>query len=229
MIKALRVDCLESLDTVCDNSVAPLITDPPYNIAKEKGFTTIGRPGVDGGANNDNFEATLWINKAIPKVKKGRNIVVFWDMRQPITIINTVEELGCEFKDVIRLEKSNPLPRNRYRRFIFDTELALYFDKKGAKWTFNCLDEMPERPCIKTSFGPRRGQQSKGHRSQKPLNGMEWLLERLTNEEDILPNCFMHIGILGVGRKRLNRNCIGCELSEEYFSMAQDRLINPTN
>lgn len=58
---------------------------------------------------------------------------------------------------------------------------------------------------------------------------MEWLLERLTNEGDIVLDCFMGSGTTGVACKKLNRNFIGCELSEEYFSMAQDRLLNNTN
>ncbi|UVD42580.1 adenine-specific methyltransferase [Staphylococcus phage vB_SauM-V1SA22] len=229
MIKLLQGDCLELLDTVEDSSIDAIVTDPPYNIAKENRFTTIGRAGIDFGEWDKNFEPTLWVNKTIPKVKKGGNIVVFCDMRQFTPIIDTMEALGCEFKDVIRMEKSNPMPRNRDRRFIFDTEFALYFVKKGAKWTFNRLDEKYERPCIKTSVTPRSEKQGKGHPTQKPLYAMEWLLERLTNEGDIVLNCFMGSGTTGVACKKLNRNFIGCELSEEYFSMAQDRLLNNTN
>ena len=53
---------------------------------------------------------------------------------------------------------------------------------------------------------------------------MEWLIERLTNEGDIVLDPFMGSGTTGVACQKLNRDFIGCELSDEYFEMAQKRL-----
>lgn len=151
-------------------------------------------------------------------------IVVFIGIKQATPIIEKMESLGCEFKDVIRMVKSNPMPRNRDRRFIFDTEFALYFVKKGAKWTFNRLDEKYERPLIETTVTPKSQKVDKGHPTQKTLYAMEWLLERLTNEGDTILDPFMGSGTTGVACQKLNRDFIGYELSDEYFKMAQKRL-----
>lgn len=35
MIKLLNGDCIDLLDTIEDNSIDCIITDPPYNISKE--------------------------------------------------------------------------------------------------------------------------------------------------------------------------------------------------
>lgn len=224
MIKLFNEDCVEFIKTLQDNSIDAVITDPPYNIAKDNNFTTMGRAGIDFGDWDKNFNPVLWVKELVPKLKKGANIVIFADMRQFTPYIEKLESLGCEFKDVIRMEKSNPMPRNRDRRFIFDTEFALYFVKKGDKWTFNRHDEKYERPLIKTSVTPKREKIDRGHPTQKPLYAMEWLLERLTNEGDIVFDGFMGSGTTGVACSNLNRSFIGCELDKEYFEMANKRL-----
>lgn|SRR5699024_278328 len=224
MINLLKGDCIKLVENLENESIDAVITDPPYNIAKENNFTTMGRAGIDFGDWDKDFDVIKWIEKTIPKVKKGGNIVVFADMRQFSPYITKLEELGCTFKDVIRMEKSNPIPRNRDRRFIFDTEYALYFVKNGDKWTFNRLDKNYERPLIKTSVTPKSQKIGKGHPTQKPLYAMEWLIERLTNEGDVVLDLFMGSGTTGVACQKFNRDFIGCELDEEYFLMAQKRL-----
>ena len=224
MINLLKGDCIQLIETLEDESIDAIITDPPYNIAKENNFKSMGRAGIDFGEWDKDFDTVKWIEKTISKVKKGGNIVICADMRQFSPYITKLEELGCTFKDVIRMEKSNPIPRNRDRRFIFDTEYALYFVKNGDKWTFNRLDENYERPLIKTSVTPKSQKIGKGHPTQKPLYAMEWLIERLTNEGDIVLDPFMGSGTTGAACQKLDRDFIGCELSDEYFKMAQKRL-----
>lgn len=68
------------------------------------------------------------------------------------------------------------MPRNRDRRYIVDSEYAVWFVKKGAKWIFNRQDEKYERPKFVCSI-------EKGlHPTQKPLSLMEWLVKVHTNE-----------------------------------------------
>lgn len=45
----LHGDCLERMKEIPDGSVDLILTDPPYNIAKDNNFTTMGRSGIDFG------------------------------------------------------------------------------------------------------------------------------------------------------------------------------------
>lgn len=224
MINLLKGDCLELLKTLENESIDALITDPPYNIARENNFKSMGRAGIDFGEWDKGFDLVSWISLAVDKVKKGGNVVIFTDWKSVTPIIEELEKNECEVKDMIRIEKSNPIPRNRDRRFITDYEVAVYGVKKGAKWTFNRLDEKYERPLIKTSVTPKSQKIDNGHPTQKPLYAMEWLIERLTNKDDVILDPFMGSGTTGVACQKLNRDFIGCELSDEYFKMAQKRL-----
>ena len=224
MINLLKGDCLELLKTLENESVDALITDPPYNIARKNNFKSMGRAGIDFGDWDKGFDLISWIAVAVSKIKKGGNVVIFTDWKTITPIIEELEKNECEVKDMVRIEKSNPIPRNRDRRFITDYEVAIYGVKKGAKWTFNRLDEKYERPLIETSVTPKSQKVDNGHPTQKPLYAMEWLIERLTNKGDVILDPFMGSGTTGVACQKLNRDFIGCELSDDYFLMAQKRL-----
>ena len=224
MINLLKGDCLELLKTLENESIDALITDPPYNIARDNNFTSMGRAGIDFGDWDKGFNLISWLPIAIEKLKKGGNIIIFTSWKNTTPIIKELEKINCEAKDMIRVEKSNPMPRNRDRRFVTDYEIAIWAVKKGAKWTFNRQLETYERPLIKTKVSPKSEKIEKGHPTQKNIETMEWLIERLTNEGDIVLDPFMGSGTTGVACQNLNRDFIGCELSDEYFEMAQKRL-----
>ena len=62
------------------------------------------------------------------------------------------------------------------------------------------------------------------HPTQKPLELCKYLIKTYTKEGDtVLDNC-MGSGTTGVACKNLNRNFIGYELDENYFSIAKERI-----
>ena len=55
---------------------------------------------------------------------------------------------------------------------------------------------------------------------------MKWLIERLTNECELVLDPFMGSGTTGVACKELNREFIGVELDENYYNIAYNRINN---
>ena len=53
---------------------------------------------------------------------------------------------------------------------------------------------------------------------------MQHFVELLSNREDWVLDPFMGSGTTGVVAKRTERNFIGIELNETYFSMAKSRI-----
>lgn len=225
MIKLNNGDSMEYIKGLKDNSVDAVITDPPYNISKDNNFKSMGRSGIDFGEWDKGFNLNNWIELVAPKVKKGGNVVIFNDWRNLGEIAATLESLGFEVKDMIRWEKSNPMPRNRDRRFIVDYEVAIWAVKKGGKWTFNRLNETYDRPLITSGLTPKSEKEGNGHPTQKPVKVMEWLIEHLTNENDVVFDPFMGSGSTGVACKNLNRSFIGSELEDEYFNISKKRIL----
>ena len=224
MYKLINGNAIEIMKTLKDESIDAIITDPPYNISRDNNFTTMGRAGIYFGEWDKDFDLTSWIKVAEPLLKKGGNIVIFNDWKNMTNITQSLEENGFEVKDLIRWKKTNPMPRNRDRRFITDYEVAVWAVKKGAKWTFNRLSETYEIPEILGGLTPKSEKTYGGHPTQKPIYVMKWLIERLTNEGDIVLDPFMGVGSTGVASKELNRKFIGIELDEKYYNIAYNRI-----
>lgn len=63
------------------------------------------------------------------------------------------------------------------------------------------------------------------HPTQKPVDLFEYLIKTYTNPGDtVLDNC-MGSGTTGVACRNTGRNFIGMELEEEYFRIAENRIL----
>ena len=224
MIKLYNDECIKKFATMPRNGVDAIITDPPYKISRDNNFKTMNRAGIDFGEWDKDFDLTDWIKYCEPVLKKGGNIVIFNDWKNMSYIVDELERNNFEVKDLIRWEKTNPMPRNRDRRFITDYEVAVWAVKKGGKWTFNRLSETYERPEIVCGVTSKKEKIDGGHPTQKPVEVMEWLIKRLSNENDIILDPFMGSGSTGVACKNTNRRFIGIELDKDYYNMAIKRL-----
>lgn len=212
-------DCLERMKEIPDGSVDLVLTDPPYNISIDNNFKTMGRAGIDFGEWDKDADIFSYIKDVSRVLNKDGSFIVFNDWKNLGDIAKFAEHCGLIAKDMLRLEKSNPMPRNRDRRYITDYECAIWFVKSSAKWTFNRQDEKYQRPKFVHSI-------DKGlHPTQKSLKLMEELVKIHSNHGDTAVDCFMGSGTTGVACKNLNRTFIGIEQDEKYFEMAKSRIL----
>lgn len=218
MINLMYGDCLEKMKSIESDSVDLVLTDPPYNIARGNNFTTMGRAGIDFGEWDKGADLFTYINECYRVLAKNGSFIVFNDWKNLGDISRYAESLGFVTKDMIRLEKRNPMPRNRDRRYITDFECAIWFTMPKAKWVFNRQDDKYQRPKFVKSI-------DKGfHPTQKSLSLMEDLLMIHSNKGDIIVDPFMGSGTTGLACKNLNRSFIGIEMDENYFNIAKNRI-----
>ena len=229
MIKLIHGDCLEVMDRLILEGVKVdcIITDPPYNIARKNNFNTMGRQSIDFGEWDKGFNQFNWVTKSFGLVKNGGSLFIFNDWKNVGEIAKHAESVGYEIKDMIRWRKTNPMPRNRDRRYITDFEVAIWLVKPKAKWTFNRLSDTYDRCEYEYSITPKS--EKLGHTTQKPLALMEEIIKRHSNEGDLILDCFMGSGTTGIACENLGRKFIGIELDEKYFKIAQERIENEGN
>lgn len=224
MIELHNGDCLEVMDRLIEKGIKvdAIITDIPYNISKENNFKTMkdrkGRTGIEFGEWDKNFDEKKLI-KLQSVLKDGGSLFLFHSFEQ----FNILKEIfTIDFKDKIIWQKTNPMPRNRDRRWISDIEIASWY-VKGKNWTFNRQDEKYEKSVLR--FPSESGGGFKRfHPTQKNLKMIEYILKIHTNENDMILDPFMGSGTTGVACKNLNRKFIGIELSKEYFEIAKERI-----
>lgn len=67
------------------------------------------------------------------------------------------------------------------------------------------------------------------HPTQKPVKLLEYLIKTYSNEGDTVLDFTMGSGSTGVACMNLNRKFIGIELEEEYYNIAEQRLMEATH
>ena len=224
MYKIYNGDCLEIMDTLIEEGIKVdcILTDPPYMIARKNNFHTMGRKGIDFGEWDKDVDLFSWLDRIPKLLSKNGSVVIFNDWKNLGDIARYCESLGLEIKDLLRWEKTNPMPRNRDRRYITDYECAIWLVNKKSKWVFNRLDEKYQRP--KFEYPVVSGNEKTIHATQKPVKLMEEIIRVHTKEDNTILDCFMGSGSTGVACMNANRKFIGIELDENYFNIAKQRI-----
>ena len=194
------------------NSVDFLLTDIPYD--------TVSRP--DNGLRNLDkdragvlkFDLDDFVEQCYRIAKNS--ICIFCGKEQFSQIYKFFAGKKGTVRPVV-WQKSNPSPMNGQHIYLSGVELAVWFKKSGAK-VFNAH-------CKNTVFKYPNGN-SKIHPTAKNLALFEELIRDNTNECDIVLDPCMGSGTTGVACKNLNRNFIGIEIDEKYFSIAKQRIEN---
>ena len=224
MYKIYNGDCLEIMDTLIEEGIKVdcILTDPPYMIARKNNFHTMGRKGIDFGEWDKDVDLFSWLDRIPKLLSKNGSVVIFNDWKNLGDIARYCESLGLEIKDLLRWEKTNPMPRNRDRRYITDYECAIWLVNKKSKWVFNRLDEKYQRPKFK--YPVVSGNEKTIHATQKPVKLMEEIIRVHTKEDNTILDCFMGSGSTGVACMNTNRKFIGIELDKNYFNIAKQRI-----
>ena len=207
-----------------------IITDPPYNISQDNNFNTMKnhRNGIDFGVWDKNFDLYSWIPDYTQILDKNGSMIIFCSYRYISHIIDKLEQSQMIVKDILIWQKTNPMPRNINRRYVQDTEFAIWSVKKDSKWIFNKPINMPYlRAYFRTSIVS--GKEKTKHPTQKSLKLMNDIIKIHTNENDIILDPFMGSGTTGISAINNNRKFIGIELEKEYFNIAVNRITKEQN
>lgn len=160
----------------------------------------------------------LFIKHFYRILKPGGTCIVFFDLWK---ITNLKDMLESEkFKQIRFIEwiKTNPQPINSKVNYLTNCrEIALLGIKK-SKPTFN---SKYDNGIYKY---PLQGGKFRFHPTQKSLRLFENLIEKHSNEGDLVLDCFSGSGTTAVAARNTNRNFIGCEMSEEYYEKSLRRI-----
>ena len=193
--KIYNTDCLEFMKTMPDKSVDLVLTDPPY------------------GLPNEDFELVKEAIKEMRRISKMQIIILDW--RNPLSLENgKFAELVWEYGWISggRTKSKHFYPTHNTIHFLGE-DLFSFDTKKGS--------------IIKRRAGfssPRQCSYAKksGHPYEKPVKLMEYLIERSSAKTIFDP--FLGSGTTAVACKLLKRHYIGCEISEKYCKIAEDRI-----
>ena len=153
------------------------------------------------------------------RVMKKINIFIWCSKSQILPIMKYfVEDKKCNF-EILVWNKTNPIPCAN-NTWLSDIEYCLYFREKGVRLN----DDYFVKSKFYTSEINQKDKALFSHPTIKPLELVKRHLLHATREKDIVLDCFMGSGTTAVACKELNRQFIGFEIDEKYWTIANNRL-----
>jgi DNA modification methylase len=221
MWKLYLGDCLEVMPGLDDNSVAVVITDPPYGINYQMNAPSnlnyvIRNTERMFGADD---LVTCWIDRAYDLLVKDSFLYMFtrWDVIAPWKA--ALENAGFAISQRLIWNKSH-WGAGDLRYYGSQTEDVL-FCRKGSpsmKWSGRKGNIFKT---VSRAYFPER---SDLHPTQKPESVIRCWIEDSTSPGDIILDPFMGSGTTGVACAQTGRNFIGIEIDPKYFAIAEKRI-----
>jgi len=213
MVKLVNEDCLKYMDKMVEEGVKVdcILTDPPYGM----NFQSNHRKIKHGKIKND--KDLDWLDEFVEKAYQISNEntahYVFCSFHN-IDKFKQAFEKRFKVKNILVWEKNNTSMGDLKADFAPKVEFILFL-QKGRRF----INGKREPNIFKFN---RTG--NKLHPTQKPVDLLEYLIEKFTDKGDVIFDPFMGSGSTGVACINKGRNFIGCELDEDYYNIAKDRI-----
>jgi len=240
--KIIIGDSEEVLKKLPDNCIDLIFTSPPYNFGLDY------ENHKDGVNWNEYFDKLFAIfQECIRVLKYGGRIVVdvqpLFSDYVPIhhIISNFFMENKLIWKGEILWDKHNysckytawgswKSPSNPYLKYTWEfLEIFCKGDlRHSGNWKMADItaDEFKKWVYAKWDIQPEYNMKKYGHPAMFPEELVERVLKLFSFKGDIILDPFNGVGTTTAVAKRLSRNYIGIEISEEYCKKAEERLKN---
>ena len=246
MIKIINDDVIEALKKIEDNSIDLIFVDPPYNIGKKYANEILDKWKCKKEYLN---WMHTWLELAVEKLNKTGSLYIMNSTENiPHVDIYLQESDMHILSRIVWHYDSSGVQAKKYYGSLYEPILFAVKNKKN--YTFNHEDIMietvtgakrnlidyrktPPQPYNKKKvpgnawYYPRVRYMMKEyvkHPSQKPEAMLERIVKASSNKGDIVLDLFAGSFSLGVVSKRLGRNYIGIEKSEEYCKTGENRI-----
>lgn len=219
-------DCFEVLKSIESDSIDLILTDPPYNISRESNFK---KNSENKKFNNISLDFGNWDQSEIDLdtffyemkrvLKKGGTLIIFYDIWKSHKIKFFAEKWGLKQPRVCQWIKTNPVPVNSKKNYLSNSiEFFFSFVKGGS-------------PTFKSSYDNGiynypicHGKERTIHPTQKPLKLLEDLIEKHSNEDDLILDPFAGSGSTSIAAINKSRKYIMIEKDILYFDIIKSRI-----
>ena len=233
-MQLLKGDCLNLVRTIPDKSIDMILTDLPYGTTACKWDSVIPFAPMWGQLNRiikDNGAIVLFGSEPFSSALRMSNIKNYkydwvWDKKLGTGFLNAKKQPLRRIENIMVFYKKQccyyPIMRKGVKRFKghkeYHTLDKIYGDFKA---TNKINDEYYPTSILEFSNADKTG---KLHPTQKPVPLLEYLIKTYTLENETVLDFTMGSGSTGVACVNTNRDFIGIELDDKYFSIAKDRI-----
>lgn len=222
-VRLINGDCISEMRKLIDEGVKVdlVLTDPPYGI----NYKTNRRKDKnhDFCSTIENDEDMEIVRKALPLVyrllENGGAMYLFTQDSVLAETLNLVELSGFKLKNILVWDKGNWSAGDLKGSYGKRTEFIIYAVK--GRHILNPIGDTKRHANI-LEFSRVVGKKQV-HQNQKPVDLLEFLIKKSTDDGGVVLDFTMGSGSTAVACKNLNREFIGIELDEKYFNIAEER------
>lgn len=213
MIDLKNTDCLRLLYDMGPKSVDLLLTDPPYGMDFQSNHRVNKHEKIEGDKNLD------WLPNWILQVKrvmKDNSHMYIWCSWHNVDIFKQEIERHFKIKNLIVWAKNGGGMGDLKGGYGGVHELCFFIN--------NGKDLIGSRDTDVIDGAYKTGNEF--HPTQKPVNLMEYLIYKSSNEGDLVLDCFSGSGTTAIACHNMKRNFIGSELNKSFYDVSIERINN---
>lgn len=241
-------DCLELMKSIEDKSIDLILCDLPYGTTRNKWDSVLDLDSLWEQYSRiikDRGVILLFVQTPFDKVLGVSNLKylryeIIWQKTAPTGFLNA-KKMPMKAHETIlvfykKLPTYNPqMTQGHPRKVTSNSSRQKFVERQRIKAAVSATNynsygeslegyDSTEWYPLSVQIFAKDQQKENYHPTQKPVSLLEWLIKTYTNVGNlVLDNC-MGSGSTGVACVNLNRNFIGMELTEQYFSIAKERI-----
>ena len=211
-------DCLNYMKKIPSESIDLIVTDPPYLINYQSS-RRIKKEKFEKIKNDVNSQQLIcdYFEECNRILKNNTAIYCFCSWHH-IDFFKQEFEKHFKLKNIIVWNKNNHGSGDLKGAYAPKHELILFGHKGRTLLREKRISDVIECEKINSS--------NLTHPTEKPTKLIEIFIKQSSDIDNIVFDGFMGSGSTGVACINTNRKFIGCELDENYFKIAEQRLKN---
>jgi DNA modification methylase len=216
-------DWRQHVEALADESVALVLTDPPYGIDFQSDFRLDrSQPHRHEQIENDGTAAAVaeieeCMRALYPKLAPSAHALCFCHWRNEPDVRAAIERAGYEIRGSLIWVKNNTGMGDPTTTFAPKHERIIHA-VKGSPILFRRVADVLESPRVSSDLHP----------TEKPVRLLRELIDATTVEGEIVADPFGGVASTLVAAKAAKRQYWGCELNPEYFAAGTARLTSMT-
>ena len=215
-IELKNIDCMELLSEIGSKSIDLVLTDPPYGMSFQSGKRKIKHKKIEGDDGLDWLPD--WVSE-INRVTKDDAHLYIWCSWHKVDVFKIELEKYFKIKNLLVWAKNGGGMGDLNGGYGGCHELC-FFINEGKH-----LNGIRDTDVIDKAY--RTGNDY--HPTQKPINLMEYLIEKSSQVGDLVLDCFSGSGTTAIACNNTKRNFIGSEIDKEFYDISVKRINNETS
>ena len=247
MVTLIKGDCLEKLKGIPDKSVDLIICDLPFGcLAQPQGsgcawdikidlvefWKEIKRIRKGDHTPTIHFTTTKYGFDLYASNPKEFRYDLVWDKQRGVSFL-TANKMPMRSHEMIYVFSKAGANYNRIdligENLVGKQKASIYNHKAKTILASSGLRITKEndgsRKCVLSVINNKNENQSKGHPTQKPIDLYKFLIERYSNEGDVVLDPTFGSGNSGLAAKELKRKYIGIEKDDKFFWKATAKFL----